>query len=108
VGSHVGSANDLEVAVSSLGAVTQICFRARAATLANVLTLAEVRRSRSCSTGSVTARSPSPKPRGESAALSPRTQDAHGLVAGPERPAWGRITVVQGELRLVQRGLDPG
>jgi hypothetical protein len=32
VGSHVGSANDLEVAVSSLGAVTQICFRARAAT----------------------------------------------------------------------------
>ena len=27
----MGSANDLEVAVSSLGAVTQICFRARAA-----------------------------------------------------------------------------
>src|SRR5215208_175493 len=40
--------------------------------------------------------------------VAPRTQDAHRLVPGPERPAWGRVAVVQGELRFVQRGLDPG
>ena len=40
--------------------------------------------------------------------VAQRTQDAHGLVAGPERPAWVRVAVVQGDLRFVQRGLDPG
>src|SRR5436190_20929297 len=40
--------------------------------------------------------------------VAPRTEDTYGLVAGPERPAWGRVAVVQGELRLVQGGLDPG
>src|SRR5829696_4306762 len=40
--------------------------------------------------------------------VAPRTQDAHGLVAGPERPAWRGVPVMQGELRLVQGGFDPG
>src|SRR3954451_17735627 len=40
--------------------------------------------------------------------VAPRTQDAHGLVAGPERPARGCVAVVRGELRLVQDGPDPG
>ncbi len=39
--------------------------------------------------------------------VAPRTQDAHGLVAGPERPAWGRVAFVQGQLCLAQRRLDP-
>src|SRR3954462_11328944 len=29
--------------------------------------------------------------------VAPRTQDAHGLIAGPERPARDRVAVVQGE-----------
>jgi hypothetical protein len=37
-----------------------------------------------------------------------RTQDAHRLVAGPDRPAWGRVAVVYSDLRFVQHGLDPG
>src|SRR4029077_1565037 len=40
--------------------------------------------------------------------VPPRTQDTHGLIAGPERPAWGGVAVVQGELRFVERALDPG
>ena len=36
-----------------------------------------------------------------------RTEDAHWLVARPERPAWVCVAVVQGELGFVQRGLDP-
>lgn len=40
--------------------------------------------------------------------VAPRTQDAHRVVVGPERPARGRVAVVQGELRFVQRRLDPG
>ena len=39
--------------------------------------------------------------------VAPRTQDAHGLIAGPDRPPGCRVAVVQRELRLVQRGLDP-
>jgi len=39
--------------------------------------------------------------------VAPCTQDAHGLVARPKRPAGGWVAVVQRELRLVQRGLDP-
>src|ERR1700733_1030095 len=37
-----------------------------------------------------------------------RPQDAHGLVARPERPAGGRVAVVQRQLRFVQRCPDPG
>src|SRR6476619_1807597 len=40
--------------------------------------------------------------------VAPRTEDAYGRVARPERPAWRGVAVVQGELRLVQGGLDPG
>jgi hypothetical protein len=40
--------------------------------------------------------------------VAPRTQNAHRLVTGLERPARGRVAVVQGELRFVQGGLDPG
>src|SRR5436190_15805878 len=40
--------------------------------------------------------------------VAPRTEDAHGLVTGPERPARARVAVVQGKLRVVQGGLDPG
>ena len=36
-----------------------------------------------------------------------RTEDAHWLVARPERPARVCVAVVQGELGFVQRGLDP-
>jgi hypothetical protein len=39
--------------------------------------------------------------------VPPGTQDGHGLTAGPERAARRRIAVVEGELSLVQRGLDP-
>ena len=39
---------------------------------------------------------------------APRTQDAHGLVAGPECSAWASVAVVQGELCFVKRHLDPG
>src|SRR5262245_308755 len=40
--------------------------------------------------------------------VSPRPQYAHGLIARPQRPSWGRVAVVQGELRFVQRSPDPG
>ena len=39
--------------------------------------------------------------------VAPRTQDADGLVAGPQRPPGRWVTFVQRTLRLVQRGLDP-
>jgi hypothetical protein len=40
--------------------------------------------------------------------VAPRAENAYGLVAGPDRPTWCRVAVVQGEFRLVQRGPDPG
>jgi hypothetical protein len=33
--------------------------------------------------------------------VAQRTQNAHGLVAGPQRAAWGRVAVEEGELRFV-------
>jgi hypothetical protein len=42
------------------------------------------------------------------AGVAQRTQDADGLVAGPDSPARARVAVVQRELRFVQRRPDPG
>src|SRR6185436_17205772 len=37
-----------------------------------------------------------------------RTENADRLVTRPERPARGRVTVVQRDLGVVERGLHPG
>jgi len=39
--------------------------------------------------------------------VAKRTEDAHWLVARPDRPAWACVAVVQGQFGFVQRGLYP-
>lgn len=40
--------------------------------------------------------------------VAPGAQDAHGLVAGPNGPTRGGVSIEEGHLSLVKRGPDPG